>query len=294
MNVDPLRSLATLEETGSLAATAAQLHLSAAAIHKQLKQLELELGVRLYEKAGRGVRLSAAAHVLLPYAKSVVAQIAAARQAVEEWRGLRRGMVRVGSGPTLSSHWLPELLKQFRSRYPGVQLTVETGSSEELLAAARQGRLDVALLVAPPRKTEPGFAVLARWRFQLMLVTGDGLIPSAIPLAHLARHSFIGFRKGSRLDGLIDQYFMRHRLEPDTIMRFDNADAIRAVLRAGIGYSLLPNWTVTLDLAGGGLRLLNAQSRLPTAWVELVKHESAPLSPAAQEFIAMAKSLPLA
>lgn len=290
MNADQLRSLATLAESGSLAATAAQLHLTPAAIHKQLKHLELELGVPLYEKAGRGVRLSAGAQVLLPYAESVVAQMKAGRQAVDEWRGLRRGMVRVGSGPTLSSHWLPELLKQFRSRRPGVQLTVETGSSEELLAGARQGRLDVALLVAPPRRVEPGFAVLARWRFELKLVTGDSLIPSSTPLAELARHSFIGFRKGSRLDGLIEGYFNRHGLEPDTIMRLDNADAIRAVLRAGIGYSLLPNWTLTYDLRGGGLRLLKVKSRLPSAWVELVKHESTPLAPAAQEFIALAKS----
>lgn len=293
MNLDSLRSLSILAETGSLAATASRLNLTPAAIHKQLKQVEFELGVRLYEKVGRGIKLSAAAHVLLPYAQSVVAQVEAGRQAIEEWRGLRRGIVRVGSGPTLSSHWLPDLLRRFRARFPEVQLTVETGSSDELLAAARQGRLDLALLVAPLRRVEPGFEVLMRWRFNLSLVTGDPRIPNRPRLAELAAFSFIGFRKGSRLDVLIEQFFNRHRLEPNPIMRFDNADAIRAVLRAGIGYSLLPGWTLKEDLDSSALRLISARATPPAAWVEMVRHESSPLAPAAREFISMAKSLSL-
>lgn len=293
MNLDSLRTLSILAETGSLAASAAQLHLTPAAVHKQLKQIEFELGVRLYDKAGRGIKLSAAAYVLLPYAKSVVAQVEAGKQAVAEWRGLRRGMVRVGSGPTLSSHWLPGLLRSFRARFPGVQLTVETGSSDELLADARQGRLDLALLVAPQRRAEPGFEVLARWKFSLVLVTGDTQMPASIRLRELTTFSFVGFRKGSRLDALIESYFARHLLEPDTVMRFDNADAIRAVLRAGIGYSLLPSWTVSEDLRSLSLRPIHVRMRPPSAYVELVRHESAPLAPAAREFISMAKTLSL-
>jgi DNA-binding transcriptional LysR family regulator len=293
MNLDPLRALSVLAETGSLAATASQLNLTPAAIHKQLKQIEYELGVRLYEKAGRGIKLTAAANVLLPYAKSAAAQVEAGRLAIEEWRGLRRGMVRVGSGPTLSSHWLPELLRRFRARFPQVQLTVETGSSDELLANTRQGRLDLALLVAPLKRIEPGFEVLTRWRFDLSLVTGDPGISDRPLLPELAKASFIGFRRGSRLDEMTVQFFNRTRLEPNTIMRFDNADAIRAVLRAGIGYSLLPGWTLNEDLASGSLRLIQIRAKPPAAWVEMVRHESSPLAPAAREFISMAKTLSL-
>jgi len=293
MNLDPLRTLSVLAETGSLAATARQLHLTPAAVHKQLKQIEYELGVRLYEKAGRGIQLSAAAQVLLPYAKSVLAQVEAGKLAIEEWRGLRRGVVRVGSGPTLSSHWLPQLLRRFRARFPEVRLTVETGASDELLTSARQGRLDLALLVAPLRKIEPGFEVLARWNFGLALVTGDPAIPPRPLLPQLAKASFIGFRKGSRLDLLIEQFFDRQRLEPNTIMRFDNADAIRAVLRAGIGYSLLPGWTLKEDLAAQSLRLIPTRAKPPVGVVEMVRHESSPLAPAAREFIAIARTLPL-
>lgn len=290
MNLDSLRTLSVLAESGSLAATARHLNLTPSAIHKQLKQIEYALGVRLYEKAGRGIQLSAAAHLLLPYAKSIGAQVESARLAIEEWRGLRRGVVRVGCGPTLSSHWLPELLSRFRARFPEVRLTVETGSSDELLASSRQGRLDLALLVAPLRRIEPGFEILASWRFGLTLVTADPTI-SPKPLLHdLVRAPFIGFRSGSRLDGLIEQFFDRHRLEPNTIMRFDNADAIRAVLRAGIGYSLLPGWTLKEDLASHSLRLIATRAKPPIAWVEMVRHESSPLAPAAREFIAIAKT----
>lgn len=290
MNRDPLRALTVLAETGSLAATAVQLHLTPAAVHKQLKQIENEYGVRLYEKAGRGLRLSAAAHVLLPYARSAIAQVEASRKAIEEWRGLRRGLVRLGTGPTLSSHWLPALLQGFRRRYPQIQMTVETGSSNELLTSARQGSLDLAVLVAPSQQVEPGFEILARWRFGLTMVTGDAQIPMPVGIEDLVRLPFIGFRKGSRIDALIEQTFSRHGIEPDTIMRFDNADAIRSILRAGIGYSLLPTWTLGEDIRAGALWRLETMLKPPAAWVEMVRHESVPLSPAAREFIAMARS----
>jgi DNA-binding transcriptional LysR family regulator len=109
-------------------------------------------------------------------------------------------------------------------------------------------------------------------------------------MPELAKYSFVGFRKNSRLDALTELYFSRNRLEPNTVMRLDNADAIRAVLRAGIGYSLLPGWTLREDLESKSLRLIRSGRRPPAAWVEMVRHESSPLAPAAHEFISMAKA----
>src|SRR5690242_12980608 len=101
MELRELRSLITLAELGSLATAAERLHLSAAAIHKQLKVLEVELGVQLYERIGRTLKLTQAAEVLLPYSKDLLAQHDAALEAMEEWKGLKRGVVRIGAGPTI-------------------------------------------------------------------------------------------------------------------------------------------------------------------------------------------------
>src|SRR5262249_58806958 len=114
MELRELRCLMTLADVGSITRTAEKLHLSAAAIHKQLKVLEDELNVRLYEKAGRQLRLTQAAEVLLPHIKNLLAQYDAALSALSEWKGLKHGLVRIGTGPTMSSYLLPSLLDGFR------------------------------------------------------------------------------------------------------------------------------------------------------------------------------------
>lgn len=293
MDLAFLKTLAAVAETGSLAGAAGRLHLSPAAVHKQMKQLEYRLGVPLYQKVGRGIRLSAAGAIFLPYAQSALAQVEAGRQAVEEWRGLRTGLVRVGTGPTLGSHWLPGLLKVFRTRFPGIMVTVATGSSDELLANARLGRLDLALLVASSGDSEPGFEVFHQWESRLVFVAGDPALPVRSTLSRLSRHPFIGFRKDSRIDHAIERFFARFGLQPNTIMRFDNADAIRAILRSGLGYSLLPVWTLREDVAAGHLRLLHPRVSSPTLKVELVRYAQTPLSPAALAFVELARRQPL-
>lgn len=289
MNLDHLRTLTVVAERGSLTAAGRQLHLTPAAIHKHLKQLEVELGVPLYRKSGRGIQLSAAVSILLPYAESALSQVRAAQQAIDEWRGLRRGVVRLGTGPTLGSHWLPKLIERYRDRHPSVVVTVETGSSSELLQSARHGRIDLALLLAAPLRSEPGFEVMGRWRSNLVFVTGDSSLPAGATLRELSPLPFVGFGKGSRMSDTIERVFAQSGLQANTIMRFDNADAIRAMLRTGIGYSLLPGWTVEDDLASGILRLLRPRGKPPVIEVELVRYAEHPIAPAALEFADIAR-----
>ncbi|PYT15485.1 MAG: hypothetical protein DMG59_13635 [Acidobacteria bacterium] len=148
MEFRQLRSLVTLAELGSITAAAERLNLSPPAIHKQLRGIEAELGVPLYEKAGRALRLTKACEMLLPHARDLLSQHDLAVRSMEEWKGLKRGIVRIGAGPTLSSYLLPPLLRHFRRAHPGIELYVETGNSQTLTQSLALGSLDLGLLVA--------------------------------------------------------------------------------------------------------------------------------------------------
>src|SRR5262249_32738004 len=113
-----LRSLVALSELGSITRGAERLNLSAAARHKPLKGLEAELEVPLYEKVANRLRLTAAGEALLPHVKRVLAEYETALSALDEWKGLRRASVRIGTGPTMSSYVLPPILREFRRRFP--------------------------------------------------------------------------------------------------------------------------------------------------------------------------------
>lgn len=197
MELSQLRGLVAVSELGSISLAADHLHLSPPAVHKQLKMLESELEVQLYEKVGRRLQLTQAAEILLPYLKDMLAQCDSALSAIAEWKGARRGLVRVGTGPT--SYVLPAVLRQFRRTNPGVEVVVETGNTLVLLEDLSRGSLDLAFLVSGGLGESQDFSVEMTWDFELVMVSHMCRPPRRPHLRDLQKHPFILFRKGSRM-----------------------------------------------------------------------------------------------
>jgi len=246
MEFRELRSLIALADLGSIARAAERLHLSPPAIHKQLKLLEAELGGQLYDKAGRNLRLTQAGELLLPYSRDLVAEHDSVITAMEEWKGLKRGLVSIGTRPT--TYVLPPVLRQFRRLNPGVEVFVETGNTPVLLESLSKGSLDLAMLVSPDLAERQNFCVEATWDFELVFVSHVRQPPRHPRLADLKNSRFILFPKGLRMQEPIDRYFAANAFEPNVTMRLDNSDLIRAMVRAGLGISVLPYWVVARDV----------------------------------------------
>jgi DNA-binding transcriptional LysR family regulator len=293
IGIRELEAARALAKSGSLAAAARELHRTPAAVHKQLKQLEFALGTPLYEKTGRGIRLLGAMDALIPYAESVLSQILAARRAVEEWRGLRSGIVRVGTGPTLSVHCLPGMVNAFHARAPEIQVTVDTGSSDELQEQLRRGQLDLALMIHEGRKGSAEWVALGGWEASLVIASATRALRATRRLKDLEGEPFFAFRTGARLTVHIERYFARHDHAPETVVRCDNADAIRAMLRQRRGYSVLPGWTLAGEHGPGQVRAIDLAEKLPPFRIELVASKNHPLPPAARAFAEVARKFRL-
>jgi DNA-binding transcriptional LysR family regulator len=284
-----LRSLVALSELGSICRAAAHLHLSPPAIHKQLKTLESGLGVTLYEKIGRQLQLTQPAEVLLPYLKEVLAQYESALSALEEWKGMKRGVVRIGTGP--SAYILPSILKQFRRARSKVELMVETGNTPVLLEGLNRGTLDVALIVSIDLVEQTDYCVETTWPFEMVMVSHQRPTPARPRLADLKHLRFILFRKGSRMQDPIDQYFAGNGFAPKTIMRFDNAEFIRSMVRAGLGVSFLPLWVVDRDLREHRLTRIHHAGPPLYSKIALIRRKAKFVPRAVQAFIETAKNL---
>lgn len=256
MRFDELRSLVFLQETGSLRATATALHLSPAAVHKQLKTLQAELGLSLYHRLGGKPKLTEEGFLMLPYAQRLLAQHDEAIAAVREWKGLQRGSLRIGSGPTIATYLLPSLLKRFRMSHPEIDIVVETGSTRQLLSSLHDGAIHLALIVAPGIGLEQPINEHHSWEFEIVVVAGSQYPARRCSIRKLGGKAFVLFKSGARIQQVIDQYFQRHEFRPRITMRFDNADAIKAMVRDGFGLSMLPFWAVAADLQRRELRLV--------------------------------------
>lgn len=291
MELRNLRSLVALAELGGIRRVAEKLHLSAAAIHSQLKTLEEEMGVQLYEKMGRQLRLTQVAETLLPHIRNLLAQYEAVVSALDEWKGLKHGVVRVGASLTISSYMLPALIEEFRRRYPAVRLLVETGSTQALVPALSNGALDLLLIVTSEFLEDPGLVVEETWDYEIVLVTREKRVPRRCALRDLRGLPFILHKKGSVFENIIDRYFVEAGFHPqEVIMRFDNSEAIKAMIRSGLGIGLLPMWMVEAESKDKTLKLIRQEEPPLTSKIALVTRKLTHTPQPVQAFIEVTRS----
>src|SRR5438067_6719032 len=177
MDLSPVhvRTFSEVVRPASLSRAAERLHLSQPAVSHHIRHLELALGARLLERAGRRAFPTHAGELLLEHAGRALAELEAARQAIQRLRGVVAGRVRLGTGATASTYLLPEALRRLRARHPELDLVIVTGNSADLAAAVAASQLDVAVLTLPvrgrqlvsaPFRVDPQVAIAApdhRW-----------------------------------------------------------------------------------------------------------------------------------
>lgn len=149
MELRHLRYFEAVARHSHVTRAAAELHIAQPALSKQISQLERELGITLFDRVGRSLRLTEAGEALLPYARAILAQVEEARAAMAERIGLKAGRVSIGAPPTVGSHLLPPLLAAFHQRYPGITLRLHEAGIQSLLDLLEAGLTDLAVVALP-------------------------------------------------------------------------------------------------------------------------------------------------
>lgn len=181
-----LRYFLTLAEELHFGRAAERLNIVQSAVSQQLRRLERELGVDLFDRSTRTVRLTEAGHRLLPYAERVLADVDAARAAIDDLRTRRDGTVRLGTSTGLGSR-LEALLARFRELAPEATLDLVTAPVADRLRRVRSGELDATLVRGEQR--DAGLELLAVWHDPLVVALParhDLAVRSRIELAALA------------------------------------------------------------------------------------------------------------
>lgn len=289
MDLRELRGFVALSEHQNITRAAEILHLSPAAVHKQIQMLQEELDAQLYEKVGRRLRLTQAGEVLLPYARDLLIRYQETLEAFQEWKGLKKGVLRLGSGAGLSIVVLPKLLTEFCDVYPNIEVIVDTGSTSNLIKGLNEASFDVAMFVAPEAFETPGPVVKAVWPFTIVPVAARGVPKREWTLQELRTQPLILFKEGSQVERTIDAYFSRLEFHPRVVMRFDHAEAIKAMVRIGAGFSMLPRWSVDAELATGELIELQIDALPLTSRIVLAIRDGGSPPPPVQGLIDIAR-----
>jgi DNA-binding transcriptional LysR family regulator len=287
MEFREIKSLMALDQYGSIREAAKHCHISPAAVHKHLKTLQDEFGVSLYGKQNGRLTLTEAGRIALPFARDIQLHHDAAFAAIEEWKGGGKGSVRVGAGPTFSSCMLPALVKRFRRGFPQVDVYVETGDSNHLLSRLRAGALDLIFDLASDLEDD-SLEEVSQWEAQTGFISARPDVPTHCRLAALKKVPFILFGKGTVMESTIRHYFHSLNFQPSVVMRSDSSEAIKAMIRAGLGISVLFLWNIDMEMRSATFKVIRTDAPPLSLRMALMRSKSAYTPKAVDEFIQLA------
>ena len=274
-----------MEELGSLRRAGEQLHLSAPAVFEQLKQLEEHSRQKLYERAGRRLVLTEAGTLLHSYARRILREHDEALVALSELSGVRRGLLRFGCGPHISVAIVPHLLRTFLTKYPGVEVRMVTGNDHSLFHDLRSGKVDILLMNLPTK--DEALEEVALWRYEMVFIAAPNH-PATGRAADLAKQPFILYQRAMIIEEAIQRFCVQAGFHPRIVMQIDQADAIKELVKLGLGISLLPVWSVTEETRRGTLRIIRVRNRRLFAETGLVYRKSAHVPAALRALIEVA------
>jgi DNA-binding transcriptional LysR family regulator len=283
VTLQQLRIFAAVARHLSFARAADELHLSPPAVSMQVRELERQVGLPVFDRGGRTVSLTTVGEYVLAHARRMLSVLKDAEDLVASLRGLQGGQLNIGMVST-AKYFLPRLLAQFRAQHPRVELRLQVGHNREQLVALIQNN-DVELVVMgrPPRELATRAEPFALHPHVLVTAPDHPFTRlREVPAQALAGEGFIVREPGSGTRAALDEFMQLHRINIPVVMTMDSNEAIKQAVMVGMGVSLLSLHTVGLELENGMIAAPQVEG-LPVVRRWHVVHKLAKtLSPAAQ------------
>ena len=257
-----LRQLQVFEAAarlGGYTRAAETLHLSQPAVSMQIRQLEEQAGMPLFDQIGKKVHLTDAGRTLYNHAQSILAQVHEAQLELEEMRGVRRGQLNITIAST-ANYFAPRLLAAFCQRHPEVKVSLDVSNREHILELLNETDKDLAIMGRPPEASD-----LVAHPFMenplVVIAAPDHPLAQAhdIPLARLNEETFISREIGSGTRMAAERFFDEAGTRLTTAMEMSSNEAIKQAVQAGLGLGVVSVHTLEMELALGRLVILDVQ-----------------------------------
>lgn len=241
MEMHQLRYVVAVARSGNFSRAAEQCHVSQPALSQQIQKLEDELGERLFDRLKPVARLTPAGQAFLPRAVRILEEVSAAQREAAEAKHLLWGAVAVGVLPTIAPYLLTPALARFARKYPGVEVVVQEDTTAQLLKLLQACEIDFAIASQPVRGE--GLAVSELFGEELLLALPPGhplTRRRKLSMADLEHEKFIVMKEGHCLGDQVLSFCHRRDSAPPIGFRSAQLETIQALVRAGLGLSLIP------------------------------------------------------
>jgi DNA-binding transcriptional LysR family regulator len=236
VDASDLKVFEAVARLGSMNKAALELNTVQSNVTTKIRQLELELGVQLFQRRARGVQLTPAGQRLLPFPHQMSRLVSDAKAAARD-ETAPSGQLEIGSLDTIASWRLPSVLANFALSYPSVRLVVRTGTTASLTSDVLDCRLDAAFVSGPTKDVELEHVTV--FQEELILVAPRA-VRSLDALGSMQELQTIAFRMDCSYRQRLDSFLAGRGLAVSLPLEFGSTDAILGCIAAGVGISLLP------------------------------------------------------
>lgn len=259
MDVPRLEAFLEVARLGSMRAAARSLHLGQPALSARIVTLEEEIGARLFERTGRGVRLTLAGKALLPHAARTLEAIEAGRSAVSQVEQGDEGELAIAAASAVNASLVPELVARFRRFHPGVHLHVHTGAAERIIELVAFGSVQLGLTRETAELRDPHLRTTPLYEERLLLSARPEhpfVAEGPIPVTRLADATLI-FHDRASDDYLLTRSLLKEAgVSPYGVIEVDGVDTARRLVARGLGVALLPSTAVVAEFEAGRLAVV--------------------------------------
>lgn len=245
MEIRQLRYFIEVAEREHISEAAIHLHVAQSAISRQVANLEAELGIELFERVGRNVKLTPIGKIFLEHCTSAIQAIDFAKKQVDEYLNPEKGTIKIGFPTSLAGHLLPTVISAFKKEHPNVAFHLRQGSYDYLIDAVKNRELNLAFLgPLPPKDGSIHTSILFTEDFSILVPSNHPFAKrKGIPLIDLRNEDFVLFPEGYVLHKLAVEACNSVGFTPRVSSEGEDMDAIKGLVAAGLGVTLLPEST---------------------------------------------------
>ena len=256
------------------------------AVSLQIKALEEQLGVKLFERVNNKLTLTSIGQALSPCATEILHAEADALQLLEELKGISKGKLVVGTNTTGGMYVLPPILRAFKEEHPGFDITLQIDATDRITERVAQNVIDVGFVGGPIRDSR--FTVESIFQDELVIIASPShpaALMSNIGLEDLAEYPFILPEVGSRTRMLVERAFRDANVIMQPKMQLIGTEAVKKAVEANLGVAAVSRYSVLREVHLGILKILELSDRRLLRPLDMLYRKGKYFSPAADEFM---------
>lgn len=298
MDDHKLKVFCSVVETKSFSKASKAMYLTQPAISLQIRALEEQLGTKLFTRSNKAVSMTKTGEILYKHAKKILSVYAAIDKEINEATGMVKGKLLIGASTTLATYYLPNIIVDFKKKYPDILIDFERGNTQNIIDSLLKAKIDLGLVEG--EVTDQRLEVEKMDSDELLLIVSSEH-PWAerrdISIHEIIDQPFIMREDGSGTRQVVEKTLQKAEIYPEQlniVMYLGSTEAIKTAVENNLGVSIISGWAIQKEIRFGVLKALSFKDIRIKRDFSLVYQKKAFHTQPAEKFIELIKRTPLA